>query len=351
MNPASAFATLLRTPQRFRFDAAVRLLQHATGNADPAAAVRFRSVPGLSYAPADVTAVQAPEAGVARATTPVMGLTGSTGVLPRYYTEVLGQTLRDRSRAMHEFLDMLSTRLVGHFARAGLKYRLNRAVETGRIARRDPDRPAGLPDDPVAMMLLSFIGFGTGHLHERMPVGAAPLLHYAGLLAMHPRSADRLAAMVSDWLGRTVEVVQFSGMWLELPPDQRTRLAVGRRAGQFTRLGVDAAIGVRAWDVQARIILRIGPLDLAGFTALLPDRSGLRRLVSLVRAYLGLETGFAVNLVLARDAVPQLMLGAGEPPPRLGWTTWLPAPGLGRHTDARDALFEADLVEKTGQTS
>jgi type VI secretion system protein ImpH len=349
MNPASAFAGLLRKPQRFRFDAGVRLLQHATGNADPAEAVRFRSVAGLSYAAADLTQVQEPKGGTALVSTPMMGLTGATGVLPRYYTEVLGQTLRDRSKSMHEFLDMLSTRLVGHFARAGIKYRLNRAVETGRLAARDPNRAPGQPDDAVAMMLLAFTGYGTTHLRERLAVGTAPLLHYAGLMGMRPRSADRLAALVSDWLGRTVEVEQFAGMWLELPVDQRTRLAVGRRAGQFTRLGVDAAIGVRAWDVQARVILRIGPLDLASFAALLPDRTALRRLVSLVRAYLGLETGFAVNLVLARDAVPALVLGGGDPAPRLGWTTWLPAPGLGRQADAREALFEANLVEKAEQ--
>ena len=93
-------------------------------------------------------------------------------------------------------------------------------------------------------------------------------------------------------------------------------------------------------------MLRIGPLDRPGFEALLPDRDALRRLVSLVRAYLGYETGFAINLVLSAPAVPPLrLLASADPPPRLGWNTWLPAPGLGRRYDASDALFEADIVE------
>ena len=36
----------------------------------------------------------------------VLGLTGATGTLPRYYSEVLGQSLRNRSRAMHDFFDL-----------------------------------------------------------------------------------------------------------------------------------------------------------------------------------------------------------------------------------------------------
>lgn len=348
--PGSALARLLRDPRRFRFDAAVRLLMHAAGTDDPTQAVRFRSVTGLGFPGADIAALREVEgAAPPRLTTPVMGLTGSTGTLPRYYSEMVAQTLRDRSRAMHDFVDLLSDRMVGHFARAGVKYRLARAVETARLAppeqgRRDQSRADALPPDPVATMLLSLVGFGTGHLRSRLAAGTDPLLHYAGLLATRPRSADRLAAMASDWLGRKVEVVQFAGAWLPLPPDQRSTMPVGRRPGQFNQLGVNLAIGTRAWDMQARIILRIGPLDRDSFAALLPDKPALRQLVSLVRAFLGFETAFAINLVLAADAVPDVQLG-GAGGARLGWNTWSPLPGRKRSRDVADALFEAEVVE------
>lgn len=347
--PGSPLARLQREPRRFRFDAAVRLLMHAAGTPDPAQAVRFRSQPGLGFPGADVTNVQdGPAGGPPRLTTPVMGLTGATGVLPRYYTEMLSQTLRDRSRAMHDFVDLLSHRMVAHFARAGVKYRLARAVETARLAPRDAERADALPADPVAMILLSLTGYGTAHQRSRLAAGTDPLLHYAGLLAMRPRSADRLAALASDWLGRSVEVVQFVGAWLPLPPDQRSSMPLGRRAGQFNRLGVDAAIGTRAWDAQARIVLRVGPLDRAAFAALLPDKPALRQFVSLVRAFLGFETAFAVNLVLAADAVPEAQMG-GSGGARLGWNTWMPQPGRRRTRDAAEAIFEAELVEASAQ--
>jgi type VI secretion system protein ImpH len=340
----SPYAWLLAEPRRFRFDAAVRILTRAAKTSDPAEAVRFRSSPGLAYPAAEVAAIVPPADGRSpQLTTSVIGLVGAAGVLPRLYTEALTTTLRNRSRALHDFVDLLSHRIVGMFARAGIKYRLNRAAETETIA----DTPGA---GQVTEALLAFTGFATPHLVPRLRVGSDPLLHYAGLFATRPRSAEKLAALVSDWLGRKVEVVQFAGAWLELPPDQRSSLARGRRPGQWNGLGVDAAIGVRAWDPQSRIVLRVGPLDLKAFTTLLPDRPGLQRLVALVRAFLGFETAFAVNPVLAGPEVPPLLLDmAADPAPRLGWNTWVPGPespvpGI-RRPDAAEALFEAEIVE------
>lgn len=352
-NGGAPIERLLAHPRRFSFDAALRVLTHVQGQPDPADAARFASAPGLAFPGADVTAASPGLAGEPpRVTAALIGLTGPSGVLPRHYTEAVVTSLRDRSRALHDFLDALSHRMVAFFARAGAKYRLHRIADTaalqtpGGAARSARDAASGA--GPVADALLALTGYGTPHLADRLPTGSAPLQHYAGLFAARPRSADRLASLASDWLGRPVEVEQFVGAWLALPPDQRTRLAVGIRPGVFSQLGEDAAIGVRAWDVQARFVLRVGPLDLPAFQVLLPDRPALREFVSLVRAYVGFEVGFAVNPVLARDAVPPLALRAdGHPSPRLGWNTWLsPGPAGRRRSDAADALFEAELVER-----
>ena len=335
MKRQSTLAGLAAEPRRFRFDAAVRVLMRARQTNDRADAIRFRSPVGSVYPPADILDVQQPADALPELTVGLMGLSGPSGVLPRYYSEVVTQTVRARSTALRDFLDLLAQRFVAFFARAGTKYRPARAAETADAGTHDP----------VARVLLALTGYGTAHLTERLSVGTEPLLHYAGLFALRPRSAERLGALVSDWLGMRVEVVEFAGAWLALPPDQRTRLAAN---GAWSQLGVDAAAGVRAWDSQARIILRIGPVDLQGFQRLLPDRTALHHLVSLVRAYVGYELGFAINPVLAADQVPPLVLNASaEPPPRLGWNTWVPGPagGFARRQDAADAIFEAEVIE------
>jgi type VI secretion system protein ImpH len=317
-------------PQRFSFDAAVRVLTFLRRRADPAAAARFTSTTGASYLAAEVTQVQV-DAAIAEplVTVGLIGLTGPVGVLPRYYSDAVVADQRSRAFSLTRFLDLISHRMVAAFAAAGTKYRPHRAADVGALGT-SPER-----GDP-----------------ERLLAGPAALRHYAGFFSAHPRSTDRLEALASDWLGRPVKVEQFSGAWLALPVDQRSRLGVGLSSGGFCQLSVDAAAGVRAWDQQARIVLRIGPLDLAYFESLLPDQRLLRELIALVRAYVGFEVGFAVNPVLARDAVPPLALAppaerdADSVRPLLGWNTWVPtSSAVPRRTDANDALFESEIVE------
>ncbi len=329
---------LRREPGRLTFDAAVRVLMWAARTAEPSRAARFRTTPGLAFPASEVLHVAQQAGKPPFVEQSVIGLTGPAGALPRPYTEWAVTALRSQRPGLHEFLELFSGHAASLFASAGLKYRPTRAMDCAELS--------GEPD-PIARAVLAFAGWATPGFAGRAAAGETALLHYAGLLAMRPRSADRLQAMLSDWLGRPVEVVQFAGAWLRLPAEQQTRLGA---QGQFTRLGVDAALGMRSWDPHARFIVRIGPLTRVEFDRLLPQHGALQALVSLVRAFVGLEVGFAINPVLRRAEVPAMVLGAHGEPPRLGWNTWLPAPtaSIVPLPDAGDAMFEAEAVERVG---
>ncbi|HQT63782.1 MAG: hypothetical protein B7Z75_02035 [Acidocella sp. 20-57-95] len=341
MSDKSALAALKAAPQRFTFDAAVRLLLLAAHKQHPEEPVRFTATPVLSQPLAEVTHVALPDAAEpAQLTTPLIGLTGPSGVMPRWYTELVAQSLRQRSRALPAFLDLLAQRLVAAFAGAAAKYRLHRSAEQAQ---------QNAVEEPIGTALLALTGYATGNLAERLAAGPDVLRHYAGFYAARPRSADRLASMVSDYLGRQVEILEFAGAWLSISPDQQTRLPRGRAPGAYNALGRDAAIGTRVYDQQARFIVRVGPLNRAEFEALLPDRKKLHELVSLIRAYVGWEADFAINLVLAVPEIPVLRTAGGSAtnPPRLGWTSWLPSETgqlRGREV-ASEAIFGATLVE------
>jgi type VI secretion system protein ImpH len=329
---AAALARLLAEPWRFGFDAAVRLLMRTRRQANPADAARFRTQPGMAYPPADITRVTAEEGGRAPELTVTMGgLTGPSGVLPRYYSEQVVQQVRGRADGLHTFLDMLGHRMLASFAQAGIKYRPARSAEQAHLDRRE---------DPHRGVLLALVGEASPALrrpeHER-----DTLLYYSGLFTAWPRSADRLEAMLSDWMGHAVTVRQFEGTWLILPEGERTRLPRGRDRGRFTRLGHDAAIGERSWDPHGRVVIRIDGLSLGAFRDLLPDRTDAGRLLALVRAYLGPATDFAINPALARDQVPPCGLGGAG---RLGWDTWLAV--TTRHRGGDEARFGAGLIER-----
>lgn len=328
----SLLRRLLSEPSRFSFDAAVAVLMRASRQAGPGA-IRYQAPPSLGFVPSDVLSVQ-PGAKGFSVVTGLLGLAGPAGVLPRPYSEAVNAAQRRRSPALAAFLDMLAQRLMSAFAGAAIKYRPHRAAAAASLGD-----PASRPDDGLRSSLLALTGYQPERLLQRLTLGADPLLFYAGAFAARPRAADRLAAILSDWLGQAVEVEQFVGSWLELGRDQMSALPAAGRAGQFSQLGVDAAIGSRAWDIQSRIMLRIGPLELEQFQALLPGQDLLRRLASLAHAYLDGEVGFVINPVLAAHAVPRPALGPASPC-LLGWVGWLPVSG-GRRDEARDAVFTA----------
>ena len=343
MQVKSPLERLKSVPQAFRFDAAVRLLlaasKSSSRNDDK---IAFVSTPVLSQPIAEITEAELPEGRQrARLTTPMIGLIGPSGVMPRWYTELVAQAARTKSRGIVDFFDLLAQRFITAFAQAGTKYRLHRSAETAVLEQH--------PREPIGDAVLAFTGFGTAHMADRLPAGADALRHYAGFFAARPRSADRLASMISDYLGRSAEVIEFAGAWLMMPPDQQSRLPRGRVPGAFHELGVNLAIGTRAWDQQARFIVRVGPLNRTEFEALLPDCKRLGELVSLIRAYVGWEADFAINLILAAAEIPALRLaGSGiADAPRLGWTSWLPSPtgALRGQVYADNAMFSATLVE------
>jgi type VI secretion system protein ImpH len=330
----SLLQTLLDEPWRFGFDAAVAVLMHAANRGDPGDAIQFHAPSGLGFVPADMLSVAHNGTGF-NATIGLLGLTGPSGVLPRPYTETVNTEQRRRSFALGAFLDLLAQRPLAHFATAALKYRPHRAADAAAIARE----PVTRTKDAMREALLAFIGYAAPRAVESLAIGSDPLLYYSGAFAAWPRSADQLAAMLSDWLGHTVEVEQFAGAWLDLGPEEMSKLPSGGRSGRFHQLGVDAAIGARTWDIQSRIVLRIGPLSLAEFTSLLPGGMLLGRLVALTRAYLGDQISFVVNPVLAANEVPRLVLG-GAAAPRLGLNGWLPM-SPNRQRDGAEARFGA----------
>lgn len=398
MTRRTLLETLLAEPERFEFNAAVAVLRQAAGQPGPAgrgggpvhasvhAPVRFRAAAGLAFVASDVAAAGRDAAGF-HLETGIIGLTGPSGTLPRPYTELVNAERRERSPALAEFLDLLAQRPIAAFAAAGVKYQPHRAARAAH--RRAPgavsaDAAGAVPDDaPCATgprdagprdaapcgagpyddgpcddapyndalcddvpadglrhALLALAGYGTDHLAPRLAAGTDPLLFYAGLFAAHPRPADSLAAMVSDWLGQPVAVEEFAGAWLDIDATTASALPRAGGPGQFNRLGVDAAIGARCWDIQSHVRLRIGPLPLTGFGSLQPDQPLFARLCSLVRAFLGPHLGFAVNLVLAAAEVPAPRLCA-RTASRLGWNTWLPTEGP-RERDGTEPVFEAE---------
>ncbi|MBL6456908.1 type VI secretion system baseplate subunit TssG [Belnapia sp. T6] len=313
---------LAREATRFTLDQAAHLLAPA----GDVLALRYRTVLRLGYPMGEVAALRGDSAVLAA---PTFGLVGAGGVLPRHFTALVGAEQRKQSRALHAFLDLGASRFTGLYVKAGDKYR----------PTRDPR--------PAEAALAALIGLATPHLADRIGLPMERLLYHAGNLASRSRSAARLQAMLEEETGVRVEIQEFTGGWIRLPPEERTRLAGGEPrggrgrglGGQHAVLGGGAVAGTETWDSQARFVIRLGPLGREGFESLLPGTPRHDRILSLARLFAGLDTGFAINPVLAAGEIPPLALGRG----RLGWSTWLTAPRP-RRRDGAEPHFDGSTV-------
>ena len=354
---ATLSAQLAREAWRFDFFQAVRLLerinrQHA--EAMPAATrqavgydsppnqeiVRFRALPARSFpagAVSDIRAAKSAQGGEGEDGSPpemrvaFMGLTGPSGVLPERYLDLLLRRIRERDFALRDFFDVFNHRSISLFYRAWEKYRFPATYERGRLD--------GVGRDLFSWCLRSLVGIGTGHQQDRLGVDDEVLLYYGGHYARQPRPAAVLEQLISDYFEIGARVEQFRGRWLGLDQQEWTRLPCRKEPqGRHNRLGVDALLGERVWDVQSAFRLRLGRLNYDQFCRLLPNGSALEGVVSLTRIFVGPELDFEVQLVLASKQVPACRLvRTRDYTPYLGWNTWLcsNAPS----SDADDACF------------
>lgn len=328
--PRAPLDALLAEPGRYGFFQAVRLLYRAHGMPARAGAsaardaLRFTVPASLNFPPGELHALErvATDDDAPRYAMSVnfLGLTGPSGVLPRHYTEWLAALRKSRDPAAAEFLDIFNHRLVGLFWQAWAKQRIELELEQ--------ELAGGRGNRGVLRHVYDLIGLGTPALHALVQpracgdaanshLPAAALGYYSGLVAQRPHGVGALAQVVGDVVGAPVQVIGCLGAWQGIPTRDRTRLG---RCNQ--RFGEGCVLGSRYWDRQTTVRLRIGPMRLRSFEALLPQRGLLEAVVELLRFLTGLALDLDIQLVLQAEAVPRARLG-GAHAARLGWNSWL----------------------------
>jgi type VI secretion system protein ImpH len=248
-----------------------------------------------------------------------MGLTGPQGTLPNPYTSLIIERLRASDGTLRDFLDIFNHRFISLFYRAWRKYRLDVSAE-----RDERDR--------FSRHLLSLLGLGTDGLQDRLAIPDDSLIYYSGLLAQHPRSAQALCQILTDYFSVPVKIEQFAGAWYRLDPTARCCFSDGTSDSEC--LGLGAVVGDEVWSQQSKIRIVLGPLSLEKYLEFLPDGSNWEPLRSWVRFFSNEELDFEVKLILEREDVPVCELGAEDASgPQLGWVSWLKSKPLGRDPD------------------
>lgn len=268
--------------------------------------IRIGQEPATAFESASLTAFEAAkDARPHRLTVRLLGLLGPNGPLPLHLTEYAQERLRQHGdRTFVRFLDIFHHRMLSLFYRAWANNE-----PTVSFDRPDSDRFSGY----VGAMA----GFGMSSLRERDDISDLTKLYYCGRLSCQNKCAEGLQDILNDYFQLPVCVEPFVGEWLMLPRQDICRLGLDPANGI---LGRSVVVGTRVWGCQHKFRLTLGPLGLGDYESLLPVGNRIRRLVTLVRNYIGDELAWDVRLILKYEEVPAMRL---DDRVRLGWTTWL----------------------------
>lgn len=226
-----------------------------------------------------------------------MGLTGSCGALPQHYSELVLERLKLKDTGMKDFYDLFNHRLISLFYRAWEKYRFSVNYQNGQS--HNPD---------------SF----TFAINKLAGNQKSSLL-YAGILNKKIRSVDGLICILSHFTQSKVSVKQFKGQWQTLAANEQTRLAARTLPeGQFARLGVDASIGGRVWDINSGIEIFIKPQPESLLSNYNKRLEIVKEVKSLVSSYLGIGIKFKLFLEIKQGIMPIVQLSKSGIPLGMG---------------------------------
>ncbi len=279
--------------------------------------IRFAQTPSLSFAPAALASFTPADSDAPPTLTQrFFGLFGANGPLPLHITEYARERARrmPSDRALVRFLDMFHHRLLSLLYRAW--------------AEAQPAVSLDRPDnDPFSRWVGSLAGYGQPTLMGRDAVPDGARLAAVGILGRSVHGAEGLERILNDFFRVPVRVHQWQPHWMRLPEEAHSRIGL-RNAP--VGLGQNAVIGAKVWDCQTRFRIEIGPLTLEQYRRFLPGGESMKRLRDWVLNYVGYELSCEMHLVLRKDEVPAVQLGAAG---ALGWTSWLGPRRAETHAD------------------
>jgi len=289
--------------------------------------VRFQASRGFAFPPSDISGLkEAEEDRRPSMEVAFLGLTGPSGVLPHWYTQLILEREREKDLTLADFLDMFHHRLITLFYLAWKKHRFPENYQPGA-------------SDRLSRYLLSLAGLGTPGLTTMIGLPEEALTFYSGLLSRPIASAVSIESAVAYFADARVRVEQFIERIVDLEPDDQTQLGAANAT-----LGDDAICGSQVWESQTKFRVHLGPVDKEKFARLMPTGDLLVPIFSLVRYMVGIEYEFDIRIYLRKKDVPLCQLGAeGPDAPMLGWTTWVSSPGYAYEEDIFFTFQEFDL--------
>lgn len=295
------FLSLLR-----RIGANAALEPIGTARRPQAEPFRLGQQPSLAFAPREVASAQE-AAGRLKVRLFGLGMLGPNGPLPIHFTEMAKD--REDSRRDTTTIDFFD---IFHHRFLTLFYRTWAAGQaTAGLDRKEDER--------FSFYIASLTGQDTVEIGRR-PLPAHARLAASAHLVRESRNPDGLRATIEHYFGVPVAIEENVFHWIEIDPADCGRMG---RPGAAATMGRGAILGRVAPDRQHRFRIVIGPVDFDAYLRFTPQGEDLPRLVEWVRAFVGYELEWELELRIKPDSAPPAVMGGKQ---RMGWSGWLGRP-------------------------
>lgn len=306
----SALDQVQKAPWRYGFLNLMRRVDAQLCEASPSSSwqpqmekFRLGQTPTMTFAPREIAQVKWLE-GRLHLSLYSLGLWGPNGPLPLHFTELaLNRSESRHDPTLVDFSNIFHHRWLTQFWQAW---------RCGQSAGGGLDKPE---HDRFGFYIASLSGQDLQESTE------SPLLDHVRLaasahLVRESRNPDGLAATLANYFSVPFEIEEFTLQWISVAENEITRIGA---PAQSSVIGNGALIGQAVPDMQYKFRLIIGPLELEEYLRFLPRGKNLPALAELVRAFIGFEFCWEIELQLKPFSAPSAVLGGMQ---RLGWTTW-----------------------------
>lgn len=295
----SVIETLLRTPQKFSFNMAMRLLRsHFGQNVD----INVHPSLNLSFNDRDVVAIKIYDRDLMKGivdfnmrwyaeltierllerfrsgdslnvtfdvSVNFLGLYGSSSPLPIYYTEGIMEDANQDNNGTREFVDVINRPIYRQFEMAQNKYQLfSRCVD--------------VRDESLIERMFAFAGLSIAGIREPCGNDVYHLLPYLGIYSMMPRSIAGLRAIFEREFGdEDVEIFEYAHSVCDIPEEQM--MSLGK---ENSTLGNTCYLGTTIGCRDGAILINISCDDMHEYESMLPGGEKLKKLSWLMTHYL-----------------------------------------------------------------
>ena len=237
-------------------------------------------------------------------TTNFLGLLGTNGIMPYFFTEELLSQMKSKNFAMLDFLNIFYNRMISFLYRAWAINNQTVSYEKGR-------------NDYISKYLYSIIGYNYDSFNKNSSLSYDFKLYFAAHFARAEQSVESLCSIIREYFKVNAEVEEFFQQWIDIPQEAKTEFKYNNSSGI---LGRNTFIGDKAWNCTVKFKLVIGPMSIERYNSLLPGNVGFIQLKEILNLCSPVELYCDLVYVLKADEIPSLSTDNCS---QLGYNSWL----------------------------